>query len=162
MRIQIQVKKTCQCRYIHVIVQKMNRYQRWYKGLLERLELRFICQFGQFPCSWIRIRSQFGSGSRRTKSMWVRIPIHKTVENNAEYLLWRDLTKVISILNQRSQDWHVLARNRTWASPVGSEHSRKERGGEWDVKCELSSLWITCKYFSTVTIMGFSLGWLPC
>ncbi len=40
-------------------------------------------------------------------------------------LLWRDLTKVIFILNQRSQDWQVPARNQTWASTAGGEHSRK-------------------------------------
>jgi hypothetical protein len=43
------------------------------------LECLFV-NFGQFPCSWIRIwvapHSQYGSGSRRAKS--VRIRIHKT------------------------------------------------------------------------------------
>ncbi len=36
--------------------------------------------------------------------------------------LWRDLTKVISILNLRSQDWHVPTGNRTRASTVRGEH----------------------------------------
>ncbi len=40
--------------------------------------------------------------------------------------LWRDLTKVISILNWGSQDWHVSARNRTWAFIVRGEHWSKE------------------------------------
>jgi hypothetical protein len=40
--------------------------------------------------------------------------------------LQRDLTRVISILIKRSQDWHVPARDLTRVSCVGSEHSRKE------------------------------------
>jgi hypothetical protein len=40
--------------------------------------------------------------------------------------LWRDLTKVISILNLRSQDLHAFAGNWTWASTEGGEHSCKE------------------------------------
>jgi hypothetical protein len=39
--------------------------------------------------------------------------------------LWKDLTKVISILNW-AEDWHVPAGNRTRASTVGGEHSRIE------------------------------------
>ncbi len=39
---------------------------------------------------------------------------------------WCDLTKVISILNYNSRNWHIPAGNRTRASRVGGEHSRKE------------------------------------
>jgi hypothetical protein len=31
-------------------------YLRRYKSLYDRLKIRFIVNFGQFPCSWIRIR----------------------------------------------------------------------------------------------------------
>ncbi len=56
----------------------------------------------------------------------------------------RDLTKVISILNWRSRDWHVPAGNRTRASTVGGEHSRKEPfeyGSIFD--CYSENGWVT-------------------
>ncbi len=48
------------------------------------------------------------------------------VPNSPGSPLWRDLIKVISILNWRFQNWHALAGNRSRASAVGGEHSRKE------------------------------------
>ncbi len=40
--------------------------------------------------------------------------------------LWRDLTKIISILDWRSWDRHVSAGKWTWAIAVGGVHSSKE------------------------------------
>jgi hypothetical protein len=40
--------------------------------------------------------------------------------------MWKDLTKVISFLNKRSQDWHVSAGNWNQASVVRGKRSSKE------------------------------------
>ncbi len=62
----------------------------------------------------------------RHQHLQVRAFTVKQDRSRRGYHLWTDLTKVISILNYRSQDCHIPAGNRTRASTVGGEHSKKE------------------------------------